>query len=362
LSGLGSSAHLINAAQLQTIRRMAFQQCLRTLEFARKTGASQQWNHLLRCIMFVVKLSRPRKKHTLMDMVKDFLLQARHGMQIRMAMLRYTKTIKYLQNMFKMSYDLTQIVRKRVLLPQIWAVEALVIAESLGIKQDMIRGEVTKFLESEDLELWRQTAHELALARHQWSFTSVLPSRMSFTSALPSRMRRDENGMLKLMKSEEEAALVNMCDPEQKLAAAAQPLSAKNIAKRGQARRQQKKAHLEPERREIAGDEPAQLLKQIEPFRLTQEEREQVALQIWRESMLRWWHEFKTYKAACLAFRTAWRKWKLEVAAIGTDHRGLWPDEPECPKYPEQLLQEHQGAIKFHVIRILKQHRAAAKV
>merc|ERR1712139_185226 len=95
-------------------------------------------------------------------------------MTIRRATHTFVRKVKYLQNMFRLTYSFAQIVRRHVLTPQIWAMESWVIGEAVGINEEMLRSEIADALESKEVECWKQSAYEVAMARHRGLHSSML--------------------------------------------------------------------------------------------------------------------------------------------------------------------------------------------
>merc|ERR1711862_246915 len=103
------------------------------------------------------------------------------------------------------------------------------------------------------------------------------------------------------------------------------------------------------------GDAERGILKHVDPYRLTDEERQSIATHIWRDNTDRWWQQYKAYKAAMATFKINAVGWRSEAKAMGDELRYLWPDLPECPSYPEELTKVHTSTLKAQVNFHLKQ-------
>jgi len=264
------------------------------------------------------------------------------------------KRIKFLQRMFRHAYDLNHIVRQHVLLPQVWAMESLVIGEAAGIPEERIRSEIDAWLAQNEVEKWKQKAIAVGVARERTmqlhiygareepvaemtnmssQVTTAVDGRRpsvasshSATSTERGQRGRPAPGMIRMRKKYVEASMNHG--------------SSTNTGE-----------HI------VAPEQPASLLKHMDSHRLSREQRDHVSQLIWRENADRWFQQYKSYK---ISMGLAWvhqAKWKLECEAIGLENQFLWPDPPEFPKYPEEIMKVHAATLKFHVTQTLRQGR-----
>jgi len=98
----------------------------------------------------------------------------------------------------------------------------------------------------------------------------------------------------------------------------------------------------------------------MDVYRLTEKDRDDLSLLLWREGMTRWYQEYRAYKEDLAKLKVRWRKWKDDVLLLGKSKRHLWPEPPEAASYPQSLSKVHRGPLKVLLRQKLRESGAAA--
>jgi len=389
---------LLNKFQMETIDRLVMKSHSLNYADRRKTEAWKQWTHAVRCMTFAARMLAPIRKHVEMEKVKAFLHGAWWGIQIQVAIRAFMTKVKRLQHSFKLSYSFMHIVRQRVLLPQVWAMESLVLAERVGICLDQVRKEVDEWLERHEVKRWTQKARDVAIARQQFG-------KVEHTGAMRSSMTSGIMHQLALHTMiSQSAASDTTC-----LSVSPSNLSLQTDSSSGQPSQRQisgqsaathaSKRQTSPKRPSIRGKlyssmasgakgrsqvpggvarlrkqhsglseksgnsevECPSLLKHVAHHRLTEQQRDHISQQIWRENTERWWRQYQSYKACQISFRVCLAAWKKDTLSLGMENRELRSDPPEFPKYPEEeLFTAQPSMLRKYVTQALQQERGSS--
>merc|ERR1712176_691493 len=96
--------------------------------------------------LFVVRVRRPLKRHVQMEVVKFFMDHNWRGFTIRSAVKAYVTKIKIIQRAFLCSAVIKRIVVKRLIVPQVWAMETRVIGETAEFSEVKLKSEMDSII------------------------------------------------------------------------------------------------------------------------------------------------------------------------------------------------------------------------
>jgi len=279
---------LLRQPQLDPIGRLVMKSRLDHAESRRKNHLWRMWACTLRLSIAVVRLQRPYRVHVSMEIAKDFIEKSWRGFRIRRSVKSFLRKVRVLQRAIRCSCRIARVIRTRVLVPQVWALETMLLGRTAGIQEELLEAEVARHLEACGLERWRQEAQRL------------------------QRLRV-------LLIHGAELALGPAPGP---------------------------------------GAAPRARWPSLEAWRLSPEEREQLAALAFRENLDAWWELYRSFKQARPASSRAWVAWRLALVELDFCSHDLWPEHPPVMEYPEELTKLRNGVLKRAINARLQQSRS----
>mmetsp|Transcript_120287 Transcript_120287/g.218606 ORF Transcript_120287/g.218606 Transcript_120287/m.218606 type:complete len:128 (+) Transcript_120287:77-460(+) len=105
---------------------------------------------------------------------------------------------------------------------------------------------------------------------------------------------------------------------------------------------------------------PRGMLSIIDKYRMTDQDRHDICMTIWRESLERWWHAFVAYKEARTHHSELMQEWANRIIEMGGHNSEMWPDRPHLPQYPQEIMKVCQGDLRRQVVYRLREGPAAS--
>eukprot|EP00747_Dinoflagellata_sp_TGD_P094113 gnl/TRDRNA2_/TRDRNA2_166000_c0_seq1.p1 gnl/TRDRNA2_/TRDRNA2_166000_c0~~gnl/TRDRNA2_/TRDRNA2_166000_c0_seq1.p1 ORF type:complete len:670 (+),score=131.46 gnl/TRDRNA2_/TRDRNA2_166000_c0_seq1:126-2135(+) len=342
----------------------------------------KDWRKTLRSAMFVVRLMRPVRVHKQMDLIKDFIDSTWQSYRLVRATHKFTEKVKILQNGFRCSYRIMTTLRMKVLVPQIWALETEVLAGLMAVSAETVKAEIAAYMTFAEVDKYKLEVATLMELRSQ-----IWMGKLSLAEALQAQVRKPRGETVENIPTFESrvgdraaGSVIELLDSKRVLVvtamsgiaegtqeAADEPRSPRNAGKE----RDPDKPRLQrgPSTRNARGDKRGKgeipgmnsgILKTMERFRLSEEERISIAEDIWRRSLDRWWQAYKAWKITVEHYHAECKEWGITLASLGTERRHMWPEPPAYPPFPSELLKLHTTALVQEITRQLKAGKAKA--
>jgi len=265
--------------------------------------------------------------------------------------------MKRLQGALYFSHQIMHIIKKHIILPQVWAAETMILGMAAGVSGDVLNREVAAYLEKSEVERWCLEVHHLIglrhdhvtnhasglllkrlsclgpgqrVVKHGWDKPSnaaeMIPRTARRTSAIRRRRRDKDHRDLVVQVSEGP-------DGHSRRSSGASGLIGRH--------------RMEHQSTEFASNS----LALLDNYRLLPDEHNEVADQLLRGNIESWWQAYKAYKVASGPSTRAWVSWRAKCLDVGSAHRELWPSAPQVLAYPRNLLKVHHGALR-HMLEV----------
>lgn len=321
-------SRLLQPQQLETLKRNIRASFLARMHAAVQAQGQQSWTLVFNVVFFRILLRRPMKRRLAMAVVISTLENYSPGYRARMAFRKYKRAAAMVGRAFRWTVQVTRILRRHVLPVCVWVAETELLGALVNIPEEQVRQEVAEYEEEHQVQAWRRQIAYLTL--HQPKYFQ---------------------GHFHLVPEASASTLFNM------LSHVHHPSHSQGRAAVGHAFHHHPSTPWTRKAGALARD--VDRWSVLELLRLSVDERQEVADQLWRISLDTFWRRYKAFKQAKDANRLAWINWRKQVQLLGTDSRDWWPEPPEVQTYPEELGKVHMRILRKQLEELLRKKQSS---
>eukprot|EP00928_Gymnodinium_smaydae_P054269 TRINITY_DN38075_c0_g1_i1.p1 TRINITY_DN38075_c0_g1~~TRINITY_DN38075_c0_g1_i1.p1 ORF type:complete len:933 (-),score=163.51 TRINITY_DN38075_c0_g1_i1:115-2826(-) len=336
----------LSSTVLDVINRRVMRNLLDQDQTLRKNRMWMQWRHIFRILVAAARFVKPIRRHKQMDMIKDFIESSWNVVRVRRSISGFVQKASLLQQVSQITCRIGKLTKDHIILPQIWALEAILISEAVGLSvkgKNRIQPAVNAYLESCSLDKWHEKVQELCKFRH-----NVLRSEtFSLKKAMAAHQRDAGHARRRHYHSKVEDNADGDDAPVQR--ESSQRRRDGNV--KGQANDTSEAASREQSKA---------LLMSMDGYRLTDDQRAYVASLVHQSNVQTWWKAYQSYKTDVVNNMQLWAQWRMKIIALGRENEQVWPEPPPVLPYPTILGKVNRPIAKQFLLQQLRQSPQSA--
>lgn len=327
-----SGVEILRKYHLQAIMRLAWRSKLDDVAGRKKDRIWQFWSKTLRIVIWLTRMLRPRRKHVAMELCKRSLIDGQPIFLLRKALKVYMAKVCYCQRAWKHQCAIWIEIKRRLLEPEVWAAETLVLSRAAGLDEENVLSEITLQMDLLEVEVWRAKLQEMINNRRSvWgSMTSAMQESRLLSRPIPQKKRPSE--IMTASKSNS--------------------TKMKMIGRSGQGALNQAK------KTGVLGD-PAMAkyfptIGGLGHYRLPVAERRDLVRRVHMERIEIWWTQYKQYRKYKIRHLTDWKMWLETVQEVSQYDPEFWPEPPETAAHPEIILKPASPMLEGKLLIVHK--------
>mmetsp|Transcript_87171 Transcript_87171/g.164394 ORF Transcript_87171/g.164394 Transcript_87171/m.164394 type:complete len:876 (-) Transcript_87171:139-2766(-) len=307
------------------------------------------WCHLLRVAKFIAIMYRKRRLNRYAEIIKELINASWRGYRMVASMKVYLQQMNFLQHAMRNCVVMRRHIKQFILLPTLWEVETMILGE-ISMPPAALKNEIDMHRQYWDYKQRMTEVRQLSNQRYEWN--KYRKAKLALGDRVEVYAQRQHiitprKTKRALAKSEARKTLRDPRDMKRRQAVLFDKSQKGPDNTSGGSGISGLRARL---------SHPMMAL--IEKYRLSKEVKNNIVESIMHENTERWWTRYKEYKAECDVFSKEWRKWRLEIMALGKENQSSWPELPPIPRYPYELTKVDHKLLKSRVFAMLKQSEA----
>lgn len=284
---------------------------------------------------FLAIMYRKRRLNRYAEIIKDFINSSWRGYRMVASMKVYLQQMNFLQHAMRHSVIMRRHIKQFILLPTLWEVETMILGE-ISMPPAALKHEIDMHRAHWNYKQCMAEVRQLSNTRYEWS--KHRKANMDMGDRVQIFAQNERKHAPKKKKR------VTVTEHRRRQAVAFHQETKKTAKGTGNTAR--------------AGLLSHPMMALLDKYRLSKEVRNSIAESMLHENTSRWWTRYQEYKEECQVFQEEWRKWRLEVMALGKENKNSWPELPPIPRFPYELTKVDQKVLKSRVFAMLKEGEA----
>jgi len=302
----------------------------------RKETLYLAWRKLGKCLQFVVRLIRKRRKSKQMEVVKIFIQGAWRGYQIRAGVKIYFQQLIFLQRGLRACMKYREKVCRYVYLPTVWQIETETVAQITGMATPrLVDEEVKQHRLNWDLPTCLREIKKVSELRMAYSLSNRRKARLVYQNSADQLRPDSEMSFSKMMTVKNPAGL-----PQ--------------VNQQGKCYRLSDDNNTRKRMDSIGSTQAKSFFSAMDKYRLNDEQRRRHVRGIFQSAMNKWYHSYCWYRQKNAEFQEKSRQWRFEAVAMGAANRKNWPPMPELPPpSPNEILKVDTERVHKSIMTLL---------